>query len=189
MKIEDGIPINPEVTWYEGRIIPSPVYLDACAETLAQIFWIARTCTNPLEVPSIENALWVETKTYGTEQLSPAATRLSQPKVESQRWVFKGVYDHSLLGPFELRTRVEPWKTDIIVRALSGDQRHRLVNSCLMLQGRAGCLGTMWSMTPYKISVCVSCMKISTVRRAGASGEATGAAVTRCTGIMERLCS
>ena len=110
-----------------GRISATREFLDLVAETLGQVHWIARNSGTPAEVLAVEAAMWAEVDAYYREQLAPAWSKLTEPKVKQQRWVVRGVYDRSVLGIPQIGISVEEWGTDVTLRGLSGEQRHRLL--------------------------------------------------------------
>lgn len=130
-----GEPVHPFVL----AIGPAPItvrleFLDLVAETLGQVYWIARNCQSRKEFFEIERQMWAEVESLQRGQIAPAASKLAEPKVELQRWVVGGVYDHSVLGTPQLGIYVEPWQTDITLQGLSGEQRHRLIKRYLQNQ-------------------------------------------------------
>jgi hypothetical protein len=123
-----GEPVHPFVVAIDRAPITVRLeFLDLVAETLGQVYWIARNCRSRAEFFEIERQMWAEVESLQMGQIVPAASKLAGPKVDLQRWVVGGVYDHSVLGTPQVGIHVEAWQTDIALQGLSGEQRHRLI--------------------------------------------------------------
>ena len=75
-----GEPLHPYVRAVgAGFVIASPEFLDLVAETLGQLYWIARDCQRCVEFFEIERQMWAEASSAGEVVVSVRTGAQSTP--------------------------------------------------------------------------------------------------------------
>lgn len=72
---------------------------------------------------------------------------MASNKIEGQRWVLEGVYDQTIPGQWERVIHVKAWGIDLLVRGLSGERRHQLIER--VRENPSNCFPDLWYRVAY----------------------------------------
>ena len=110
-----------------GKARNLPVDLDAneerfaCAVARQMLAYAANAQTEEEAFRCVDRIIqWAGRQWFGAVYTGLTFAGLAADKIEGQRWVFEGSYDHTIEGPLEQVVPIEQWGIDVLVRGLSG---------------------------------------------------------------------
>jgi hypothetical protein len=115
----------------DGRIDIDPEDLDGIAILAAGAILAAKDCLTQRQA---YRCVYRTLKQYflgrmALVDVSLATEAFVENKVEGQQWVSRGVYEHAVSGPMQVLVFIENWGVNLLLRSLTGEQRHKLIKA------------------------------------------------------------